>query len=154
MDPATPPDRASAPGQPSPLSKYRFPPKGLRRARVGRRRAAGTTLMAARWVLLLLVALGTVLRPVLILACDQHALAHAHGSQPHQHVHDAGDVADEEGTHGDHQQSQSSAPAGAADVPPRLAFVPACMAPSRLPDLISACPAPRAPGVPFRPPIA
>jgi hypothetical protein len=112
-----------------------------------------------RAALLLMLVLGALLRPMLLVACEQHAAVFAHAAQPHEHVHDdaidledgAGDEA--AGRHGDHQQGQSGAAAGAADVPPSLALSMPPLARNLLPRAHAARLVERAVGAPFRPPI-
>jgi hypothetical protein len=111
---------------------------------------------ALRFGLFALLLLGSLLRPMLILACDIHATAFAHATQPHAHLHAAaaGDEAPSEQGHGDHQQFQLGSAAGAADLVTPFAIEAAPRSIGAIPLKrqveLAAC----ATGAPFRPPIA
>jgi hypothetical protein len=104
--------------------------------------------------LYLLLALATLVRPLLIVACDVHAVAHAHAAQPHQHAggDDAGGVDGD--SHGPHDSLLQGSLAAVAD-----AVAPFELAMPRFGTLVVPEAAPVAlaahyAGAPFRPPIA
>ena len=103
--------------------------------------------------LLALLALGTLLRPMLALACELHAVAFAHAAQPHVHEHEAGPV-DAEAAHGVHESLNLAGLAAPADLASPLTVPALGFATQPLPPLA----APPLPAhyalAPFRPPIA
>jgi hypothetical protein len=106
-----------------------------------------------RLLLFALLALATLVRPLLIAACDIHAVAHAHAAQPHHHAGE-GDAGGADGDgHGVHESLQQGSLAAVADAVapfelPTLAFEAVA-----LPDAPSASIAAHYAGAPFRPPI-
>ena len=70
---------------------------------------------ALRATLLALLVLGTLIRPMLALACEIHAVAFAHAAQPHEHAHEAGS-AGQDADHGVHESLNLAALAAAADL--------------------------------------
>lgn len=109
-------------------------------------------IQALRRALVLLLMCGALLRPMLTVACEQHALAFAHPAQPHAHTHAEADEG-ESGSHGDHQLAQFSAGAGAAAMPHGVAFVLPRAATAPLPQATVTGADQGLPGAPFRPPI-
>jgi hypothetical protein len=141
----------------------RRPASAVLRRQPGRRARRTAGLRLGLFALLLL---GSLLRPMLILACDIHAAAFAHASQPHAHNHvgadapphatseaDANDAASAQG-HGDHQQFQLGAAAGAADVVASFVIAPPPRRVDGIPRSTQSEPAAAPAGAPFRPPIA
>lgn len=142
MDEASPVRNLSASGKPL---FSRRPAAG------GRRCPRATAGAAVRRAMLLLLVLGLLVRPLFILTCDLHATLFAHSGQPHEHVHDDG--TQDNDAHGDHQQGQSGAGSGAADVPPTLALTLPPRARFLVPVAGAGRLVERVAGVPFRPPI-
>lgn len=108
---------------------------------------------ALRAMLLALLIVGALVRPMLALACEIHAVSFAHAAQPHVHEHEAGTIA-AEGAHGVHESLNLSALAAATDMTAPLA-VPALGFRSQAVPLF--VPSPLAAHyalAPFRPPIA
>jgi hypothetical protein len=106
-----------------------------------------------RATLLALLVLGMLVRPMLALACEIHAVAFAHASQPHAHEHEAG-ADDAEAAHGVHESLNLSALAAAAELAaplgvPELGFRAQAVPPA-MPTPLDAHYA----LAPFRPPIA
>ncbi len=111
------------------------------------------SLPAWRVACLLLLMLGSAVRPFLTIACDVHALLNAHASSPHDHSRDS-DPSDAPGTeHGEHEEQL----AGDSNGPPMMVLTIEMVA-------LSGSLAPASPpattrvdahaGPPFRPPIA
>lgn len=142
MDEAHPVRNLSVSGKP------RFSPRPAAGCRACPRATGGAALQRA---MLLLLVLGLLVRPLFILTCDLHATLFAHASQPHEHVHDDGP--EDADAHGDHQQGQSGAGSGAADVPPTLALTLPPRARFPVPVAGAGRRVERVAGVPFRPPI-
>ena len=111
------------------------------------------SLPAWRIACLLLLMLGSAVRPFLAIACDMHAVMNAHASTPHDHTGDA-DPGDAPGTaHGEHEDQLAGEGQGLPvialtfDVSPRPGSL--SPAPPRAMTRVDT----RA-GPPFRPPIA
>lgn len=107
-----------------------------------------------RLLLFALLALATLVRPMLIAACEIHAVSHAHAAQPHVHAGEGNEAgADGEG-HGVHETLQQGSLAAAADAVmsfdvPMLVFGAVAL-PEERPLPLAA----QYDGAPFRPPIA
>lgn len=111
-------------------------------------------LPALRFGLFALLALATLVRPWLIVACDVHAAAHAHAAQPHQHAGE-GDTGSADGdSHGPHDSTVQGSLAAAADTIVPFELTLPRIAPPALPALPSPPLAAHYAGAPFRPPIA
>jgi hypothetical protein len=103
--------------------------------------------------LLALLVLGTLVRPVLALACDIHALAFSHASQPHVHANEPAGAAGEAG-HGVHESLNLAGLTAPADLASPLTVPPLGFAAQVLPpEAVVPLPAHYA-LAPFRPPIA
>lgn len=103
-----------------------------------------------------LLALASLVRPLLIVACDVHAASHAHLSQPHDH---SGDLDDTGGppdgdAHGPHDSLTQGSLAAAADTVAAFELSMPRFEPLVLPDPPASCIAAHYAGAPFRPPIA
>lgn len=110
-------------------------------------------LPALRFGLFALLALATLLRPWLIVACDVHAVAHAHASQPHEHAGQGDDGGLDGDSHGPHDSVQGSLAAAADAVAPFELTLPRIAHPA-LPATPASPLAAHYAGAPFRPPIA
>lgn len=111
-------------------------------------------LPALRLGLFAMLALATLVRPLLIAACDVHAAAHAHASQPHQHAGEGDDGSPDGDAHGPHESSLLGSLALAADaVAPFELTLPRFAAPT-LPSARAPPLAAHYARAPFRPPIA
>ena len=108
-----------------------------------------------RLLLVVLLAVGTLVRPMLIVSCEIHAISHAHAAQPHMHGHDLPDDAgspDGDG-HGEHELLNHVAFAGVADTVAPLLIPEVAPVRQAMPGV---APMPRLvhhAGAPFRPPI-
>lgn len=107
-----------------------------------------------RLLLFALLALATLARPMLIAACDIHAVAHAHASQPHTHAGEGDEAGADEDGHGVHETVQQGSLAAMTDAllpleVPALAFDEVAL-PEARPTPLPA----QYDGAPFRPPIA
>lgn len=105
------------------------------------------------WLLPMLV-LGVLLRPVLIIACDVHAVLNGHADTPHVHAANEPGAKHDNDTHGDHDWLQG---ATVAEVPAHLTLYVLHAAPVphlRPPVHDDAMPPDAQRGAPFRPPIA
>lgn len=109
-------------------------------------------------LLLALLALGALLRPMLVVACDLHAATHAHAADPHDHSHDVadggvpGDGGDGDG-HGSHDGQLLGSLAGAAAGGEQLQVIAPAFGPEPLPPARGSPPPRGIRTVPFRPPI-
>jgi hypothetical protein len=104
--------------------------------------------------LYLLLALAALVRPLLIVACDVHAVEHAHAAQPHDHAGEEDEGGLDGDGHGPHDSLVQGSLAAAADaVAPFVLTTPrfdALVVPEAPPIPLAAHYA----GAPFRPPIA
>jgi hypothetical protein len=103
--------------------------------------------------LLGLLLLGLLVRPLLILGCEIHAVRFAHAAHLHEHAHTLPEGDAEPDAHGEHDQLQSGALSSAADLALPVTVPPALRARAALhafaaPALPHGCS-----GTPFRPPI-
>jgi hypothetical protein len=115
------------------------------------------SLRAACLALLVLAAL---VRPVLIIACEMHAVAFAHAADPHEHAHggagaevDPGNLDGDDG-HGAHEGQLLGSLGGAAAEVPTFELPAIAFASIALPEPSSSARSGPEPPAPFRPPIA
>jgi hypothetical protein len=106
-----------------------------------------------RATLLALLVLGTLVRPMLALACEIHAASFAHASQPHVHEHEAAPP-ESEGAHGVHESLNLSALAAAAELAAPLSVPQLGFRSQPMPRVVAASLAAHYALAPFRPPIA
>lgn len=102
--------------------------------------------------LLALLVLGTLVRPMLALACEIHAAAFAHAAQPHVHDHEAGTAGSEEG-HGVHESLNLAGLAAPVDLASPMSVPPLGFAAQVLPSAPTVPLAAHYALAPFRPPI-
>ena len=102
--------------------------------------------------LLALLVLGTLVRPMLALACEIHAAAFAHAAQPHEHAHEAG-AAGSEDAHGVHESLNLAGLSAPADMASPLTVPPLGFAAQPLPRTAAVPLAAHYALAPFRPPI-